>query len=156
MSAAQLRVSTASEVETLALGERIGRGLQPGDLVSLRGPLGAGKTALVRGIAIGVGADPEVVRSPTFVLHHVYQRGRMTLHHIDAYRLGARADIAFLDIEGLLESGAVLVEWGDLVDLSRYAPLEVAIDADSRETRVIALLTRVAPSRITEAWTAPR
>jgi tRNA threonylcarbamoyladenosine biosynthesis protein TsaE len=151
-----LQLVCATELETLALGERIGRGLRAGDVVSLRGPLGAGKTVLVRGIAVGAGADPEMVRSPTFVLHHVYSRGRTILHHIDAYRLGSGADIAFLDIDGLRETGAVLVEWGDLVDLSRYAPLEIDIDADSREGRVITLVTRAAPSRIADAWTAPR
>jgi tRNA threonylcarbamoyladenosine biosynthesis protein TsaE len=143
----------------VALGERIGRGLHAGDLISLRGPLGAGKTVLVRGIATGAGVDPDLVRSPTFVLHHVYPHGRMTLHHIDAYRLGRHADIAFLDIGGLLESGAVLVEWGDLVDLSRYAPLEIDIDADNgaaRDVRVITLVTPSAPSRIRNAWNAPR
>lgn len=126
-----------TERDTIALGRRIGERLDRGDLVSLHGELGAGKTVLVRGIAAGAGADADEVRSPTFVLHRVYRGGRVLLHHLDLYRLGSGADVAFLDIEGLLDSGAVVVEWGELADLSRFAPIDVSVDVDAGDARVI-------------------
>ena len=94
---AALRCTTA--LDTLALGERIGRAVLPGDLILLSGQLGAGKTVLVRGIAAGMGIDAALVRSPTFVLHHIYRAGSKVLHHIDLYRLGPDADIRLLDID---------------------------------------------------------
>ena len=140
-----------SELDTIALGQRIGRALIRGDLLVLTGPLGAGKTVLVRGVAVGAGADPSAVRSPTFVLHHVYSGERVTLHHLDLYRLGAGADLAVLDIDGLLESGAVVVEWGELADLDRYTPPRVVLEIDE-EVRTVTLRGRESP-RIATAWT---
>ena len=104
-----------TEADTLALGERIGTRVEPGDLILLSGQLGAGKTVLVRGIAAGMGIDPTLVRSPTFVLpSRLSRRSLMVLHHIDLYRLGPSADIRLLDIDEMLESGGVVVvEWGD-------------------------------------------
>jgi tRNA threonylcarbamoyladenosine biosynthesis protein TsaE len=146
-----------AERDTIALGERIGRVLRRGELLVLSGPLGAGKTVLVRGIAIGAGADPIAVRSPTFVLHHVYRGDRLTLHHLDLYRLGPGANVALLDIDDLLESGAVVVEWGELADLGAHAPVRIDIAIAGRETRIITLAVG-APPRIAAAWqpaTAP-
>lgn len=140
------------EVDTLALGERIGVALTPGTLISLSGPLGAGKTVLVRGIAQGVGVDPSVVRSPTFVLHHVYRGGRFTLHHIDLYRLGAAADITFLDLESLLEDGAVVIEWGEHTDVSRYTPLVMSVAIIDGEHRLVSLRDDEVPPAIRSAF----
>jgi tRNA threonylcarbamoyladenosine biosynthesis protein TsaE len=142
-----------TERDTIALGTRIGEHLEKGALLSLHGPLGAGKTVLVRGIAAGLGADPGRVRSPTFVLHHIYRGGRMFLHHLDLYRLGSGADVSFLDIEGLLETGAVVVEWGELGDLSRFAPVDVSVDVDAGNARVISRQP-VGSSAIAGAWAA--
>ena len=142
-----------TERDTIALGTRIGERLEKGALLSLHGPLGAGKTVLVRGIAAGLGADPGRVRSPTFVLHHIYRGARMSLHHVDLYRLGSGADVSFLDIEGLLETGAVVVEWGELGDLSRFAPLDVSVDVDAGNARVISRQP-VGSSGIAGAWAA--
>jgi tRNA threonylcarbamoyladenosine biosynthesis protein TsaE len=128
----------ASETDTLALGERIGRHARPSDLILLSGELGAGKTVLVRGIATGMGIDPALVRSPTFVLHHVYRAGPRLLHHIDLYRLGPDADIRLLDVDEMLESGGVVVvEWGEHSALLGrvHRRLRFAIDDDG--TRVI-------------------
>ena len=105
-----------SPARTEALGHALGAALRPGDLLALDGDLGAGKTVLVRGLAEGAGADPAAVRSPTFVLHHVYRGGQVVLHHLDCYRLGPGADLDALDLDGLLEEGAVAVEWAE------YAP----------------------------------
>ena len=106
---------------------------------------------LVRGIAVGAGADALTVRSPTFVLHHVYPGERMTVHHLDLYRLGAGADVRFLDIGGLLDSGAVVVEWGELADLSGHTPLRVVLEIDGG-ARVITLEDGSVP-RVIAAWT---
>ncbi|MBI3563813.1 MAG: tRNA (adenosine(37)-N6)-threonylcarbamoyltransferase complex ATPase subunit type 1 TsaE, partial [Elusimicrobia bacterium] len=77
-----MRLSLAAEAETVRLGEVIGRELRAGDLVLLRGELGAGKTTLVRGLARAAGFRGRV-SSPTFALAHVYRGERLTLHHLD-------------------------------------------------------------------------
>jgi tRNA threonylcarbamoyladenosine biosynthesis protein TsaE len=139
-----------AELDTVALGERIGTALLPGDLLALSGPLGAGKTVLVRGIAQGLGADPRVVRSPTFVLHHVYPTSP-PLHHLDLYRLGDGADVTVLDLEGLLEEGAVAVEWAEFADLRRFDPVRISIDSDPAGGRRC-VLGSGAPARVAAAW----
>lgn len=152
--AAAARCST--EAETLALGERIGSRVQPGDLILLSGQLGAGKTVLVRGIAAGMGIDPSLVRSPTFVLHHIYRAGPKVLHHLDLYRLGPDADIRLLDIDEMLESGGVVVvEWGEHASRERDAPAGISIDIDDDGTRVIRPAFD-APPRLTGAWDQAR
>jgi tRNA threonylcarbamoyl adenosine modification protein YjeE len=153
MSSPTLTQACPRELDTLALGERIGAVLTPGTLISLSGPLGAGKTVLVRGIAQGVGVDPAVVRSPTFVLHHVYRGGRVTLHHIDLYRLGAAADVRFLDIDSLLEDGAVVIEWGEQTDVSRYAPLVMSVEIGESDHRVVFLRDEEVPPAVRAAFT---
>jgi tRNA threonylcarbamoyladenosine biosynthesis protein TsaE len=126
-----------TEAETLALGERIGTRTEPGDLLLLSGQLGAGKTVLVRGIATGMGIEPSLVRSPTFVLHHVYRAGAKVLHHLDLYRLGPNADIRLLDIDDMLESGGVVVvEWGEHAP-HQEGSASITIDIDDDGSRVI-------------------
>ena len=102
--------------DTEALGERLAGDLGPGDLVVLSGPLGAGKTVLVRGIARGLGvAGP--VTSPTFVIareHRPLPAGRgVPLVHVDAYRLGGAAELDDLDLDTDLAEAVVAVEWGE-------------------------------------------
>lgn len=95
-----------------ALGGRLGAALARGDWVALVGPLGSGKTTLVRGIARGLDVQGRVA-SPTFTLLHVY-RGRLPLLHLDLYRLEAEADLDDVaDPEELTAEGAVVVEWAD-------------------------------------------
>jgi tRNA threonylcarbamoyladenosine biosynthesis protein TsaE len=106
--------------ETEALGERLAAGLSAGDLVVLSGPLGAGKTVLVRGIARGLGVTGRVT-SPTFVIareHRPAPGGAgVPLVHVDAYRLGMATDVAGeldgLDLDTDLDSAVVVVEWGE-------------------------------------------
>jgi tRNA threonylcarbamoyladenosine biosynthesis protein TsaE len=106
-------VVTRSEQETAALAERLGASLCGGEVVLLHGELGSGKTAFVRGLARGLGADPAEVVSPTFVLLTSY-RGRLTLHHADLYRLAGSGDDAELGLEELPGEGGVLaVEWAE-------------------------------------------
>jgi tRNA threonylcarbamoyladenosine biosynthesis protein TsaE len=110
------RAESASAGETRALGERLGRALQPGDFVGLVGDLGAGKTELVRGIAEGLGVERSQVSSPTFAIVYPYEGGRLTLFHADLYRVGDFDELyatGFLDLVG--PSGAMVVEWIDRI-----------------------------------------
>jgi tRNA threonylcarbamoyladenosine biosynthesis protein TsaE len=101
--------------ETFELGKQIGEQLSGGEILLLDGPLGAGKTIFVKGIASGLGIDPEEVTSPSFTLVNPYQ-GRLQFFHIDLYRLeeGAAAANA-VDLEELLsdERAVVAIEWAE-------------------------------------------
>jgi tRNA threonylcarbamoyladenosine biosynthesis protein TsaE len=104
---------TSSEAETSSAGESLGRTLRAGDVVLLYGDLGAGKTAFVRGLARGIGADPEDVSSPTFTLVQEYVGPRLTLFHVDLYRLEP-AEIDDLGLEDLVSGeGIVAIEWAE-------------------------------------------
>jgi len=102
---------TGSEGETAALGRTLGRRLGAGAVVLLEGPLGAGKTAFVRGLAEGLGCDGEDVSSPTFSLVQEY-RGRVPLYHVDLYRL-APHEIDDLGLEEMGVDGVMAIEWPD-------------------------------------------
>ncbi|MCT2224681.1 tRNA (adenosine(37)-N6)-threonylcarbamoyltransferase complex ATPase subunit type 1 TsaE [Microbacterium paraoxydans] len=93
------------------LGLRIGEQLEPGDLLILTGPLGAGKTTFTRGLAEGLGVRGPV-QSPTFVIARTHPSlvGRAPLVHVDAYRLGSAAELDDLDLD--LDRSVVVVEWG--------------------------------------------
>jgi tRNA threonylcarbamoyladenosine biosynthesis protein TsaE len=102
---------TGSEAETIAAGRELGSHLGPGAVVLLEGPLGAGKTAFVRGLAIGLGCDDDDVSSPTFTIVQEY-RGRLTLQHVDLYRLGP-AEVDDLALDDLMAGAVMAVEWPD-------------------------------------------
>jgi tRNA threonylcarbamoyladenosine biosynthesis protein TsaE len=105
-------IVSTSERDTLAAGEELARSLSPGDVVLLYGELGAGKTAFVRGLARGLGADPAEVSSPTFTLVQEY-RGRVTLFHVDLYRLDEQ-EVDDLGLDELVAGdGVVAVEWAE-------------------------------------------
>ena len=109
----EAEAETTSPEETESLGERLGAGFRGGEVVLLSGELGAGKTAFVRGLARGLGADPDEVASPTFVLLTSYP-GRLTLHHADLYRLAGRGDDQELGLEELPgPRGVLAVEWAE-------------------------------------------
>ncbi|MBW0089798.1 tRNA (adenosine(37)-N6)-threonylcarbamoyltransferase complex ATPase subunit type 1 TsaE [Pseudonocardia sp. KRD-184] len=122
MSAPEVPLDTDLELpdvaDTEALGERLAAGLAAGDLVVLSGPLGAGKTAFVRGLARGLGVSGPVT-SPTFVIAREHRAGArgVPLVHVDAYRLGLAADVAAelddLDLDTDLADAVVAVEWGE-------------------------------------------
>ena len=105
-------LETCGPDETRAVGRTIGENAQAGDVFLLTGPLGAGKTCLAQGIAQGLGVEG-YVRSPTFVLMTRHQ-GRLTLHHLDLYRIGGPADAWDLGLdEQLAGDGVCVVEWAD-------------------------------------------
>ena len=107
---------TTSVETTLALGAALGRSLMGGTAIGIVGPLGAGKTHLVKGIADGNGAaDPRKVTSPTFTLIHEYP-GRLRLYHVDAYRLRGPSELIALGFDELVAADSVVaVEWADRV-----------------------------------------
>jgi len=97
--------------DTRALGARIAALVRAGDLIVLDGPLGAGKTVFVQGLAAGLGTAGRVT-SPTFVIARVHEGGRLPLVHVDAYRLGGLAEVDDLDLDTDLTESVVVVEWG--------------------------------------------
>ena len=108
---------TASVAETEAVAEALAASMRGGEVVLLTGELGAGKTAFVRGLARGLGVDPQEVASPTFVLLTSYP-GRLRLHHADLYRLAGGGDDLELGLEELPGPGGVVaVEWAERLSL---------------------------------------
>jgi len=104
------RILTRSPQQTQDVGRALGEQAHPGDVILLDGPLGAGKTCLTQGIAIGLGITG-YVRSPTFVLMARYS-GRLTLHHLDLYRVGSSHEAWYLGLdEQLSGDGLCVVEW---------------------------------------------
>jgi tRNA threonylcarbamoyladenosine biosynthesis protein TsaE len=104
---------TTTEQETSAAGARLASTLRAGDVVLLFGELGAGKTAFVRGMARGLGASPGDVSSPTFTLIQEYAGERLTLYHVDLYRVEP-AEIDDLGLDELISGhGIVAIEWAD-------------------------------------------
>lgn len=107
------------EEQTQAFGRRLARALEPPALVLLQGELGAGKTRLVKGLAEGLEvADEADVVSPSYTLVHEYRSPRLTLHHVDLYRLEGSAQLATLGLEDVLPGGispssVIAIEWGE-------------------------------------------
>jgi tRNA threonylcarbamoyladenosine biosynthesis protein TsaE len=101
----------------------LGEQLRAGDIVLLTGELGAGKTTFVRGVAHGMGSRARVA-SPTFQLVRVYP-GRVQLAHVDLYRVESDAELGDLGLEELAEGGAVVVEWGERIDVAGAARIDI-------------------------------
>jgi tRNA threonylcarbamoyladenosine biosynthesis protein TsaE len=115
---ATLKLRTASEEETEAVGRRLAEALPPRTVIALTGPLGAGKTVFARGVAAGLGIDPAEVTSPTFVYLVDYPEGRVPFVHADLYRFGdvpseyAEAAFESIGLDAAIASDAItLVEW---------------------------------------------
>ncbi len=121
----------------MLLGERLRRG----DIVLLKGELGAGKTTFVRGVAQGAGSTADVA-SPTFQLVRVYP-GRVQLAHVDLYRVESGAELRDLGLDELADRGAVVVEWGDRVQVDGAAEIEIEhLGGDRRRIRTTSDLRR--------------
>jgi tRNA threonylcarbamoyl adenosine modification protein YjeE len=129
-------IELPTAADTRALGVRLGELARPGDLIVLTGALGAGKTVLVQGIGAGLGASGPI-NSPTFVISRIHRGGRLTLVHVDAYRLGSALEVDDLDLDGELADSVTAVEWGEglveqLADEHLAIELRRAVDHDRR------------------------
>jgi tRNA threonylcarbamoyladenosine biosynthesis protein TsaE len=110
-----MEIISRSPEQTRRIGMRLGTLLSPGDVLCLSGDLGAGKTTLVQGIASGWGS-PDQASSPTFVLVNVYRRPpEQRLYHLDAYRLSGPAEAIDLDLDTMLDTGPLVVEWPERI-----------------------------------------
>ena len=129
---------TRSEAETEALAAELAAAFRGGEIVLLSGELGAGKTVFVRGLARGVGADPEEVASPTFVLLTRYP-GRLMLHHADLYRLAGGGDDLELGLEELPgPRGVLAIEWAERLSVRPWDPalaIRVTLEHAGDDTR---------------------
>ena len=134
-----LQRDTRSQEDTERLAGALAATLRAGDVLLLSGPLGAGKTAFVRGLASGLGIDADEVSSPTFTLVHEYRGGRLRLFHADLYRLGtAGAEDLGLDELGV-QDGVLAIEWPDRLGHAFRGAIEVEIaivDETSRRITV--------------------
>ncbi len=142
---------------TQALGRRLGEHLFPGAVVALIGPLGAGKTFLVRAVAEGLNvADSRAVTSPTFVLIQEYA-GRLPIYHFDAYRLRSAPEFADLGVHEYFNgSGVCLVEWADRVKPvlpEQHLRLSFEVTGDSSR-RVTAEARGPAYEELLRTWAA--
>ena len=111
-------VTTNSANETVKFGQKFGSQLKGGEVIALVGPLGAGKTHLIKGIVAGLGAEDAAnkVTSPTFVLVNEYS-GRLEIYHLDAYRLDSIAQFEQIGFDDYCHPGSVvLIEWADKVE----------------------------------------
>ncbi len=109
--------SSDSVAQTEEIAAALAGRLRGGECLALHGDLGAGKTQFVRGLVGGLGGDPRAVSSPTFVLLNVYGGGRLTVYHLDAYRVHGADDFEAIGFDELLEQddAVVVVEWADRV-----------------------------------------
>ena len=134
-------VLSESEAATEAAGERLGASLSSGDVVLLYGDLGAGKTAFVRGLAHGLGADPADVSSPTFTIVQEYA-GRLTLYHVDLYRLEEK-EVDDLGLEELvLGEGVVAIEWAERWRGRPDDVIEVRLEHAGEDERSVSITDR--------------
>jgi tRNA threonylcarbamoyladenosine biosynthesis protein TsaE len=136
---------STSVADTEAIAAELSRGFVGSEVVALHGDLGAGKTQFVRGLVRGLGGDPRSVSSPTFVLLNVYDTGRLTVFHLDAYRTHGEEDFESIGFTELLEQGGVVaVEWpGRVLRLLPKDLWTVTITAIDESTRTIEIVRSV-------------
>ena len=134
--------SCSTPDETLDLGEKISRELSNGDVILLRGELGAGKTLIAKGVLHGLGYDVDEVTSPSFTLVNLYKTRTLDVYHIDLWRLDGKVDAAeAVGLDEILENprAVVIIEWPDrlssLPDAVRA--IEITISGDGEDARRI-------------------
>jgi tRNA threonylcarbamoyladenosine biosynthesis protein TsaE len=132
-------VTTHSEQDTFALGQTVAAALHPGTFVLLQGDLGAGKTSFVRGMAAGLGGNPDDVSSPTFVLIQHY-KGRTPLVHVDLYRLDSGAAVDDLGLEEMANGAVVAIEWAERLPRPLDGSVIVKIEDLGGDERRVTLL----------------
>ena len=128
-----MQITTHSADETQALGQRLAKRLLPGDVIAYFGDRGAGKTALTRGIAQGLGVT-DLVTSPTYTIVNEYLTGRIPLFHFDMYRLGSSDELFDIGWEDYLARGGVCaVEWSENVEDALRDAIHITIEKDPLE-----------------------
>ena len=128
-----MQITTHSADETQALGQRLAKRLLPGDVIAYFGDLGAGKTALTRGIAQGLGVT-DLVTSTTYTIVNEYLTGRIPLFHFDMYRLGSSDELFDIGWEDYLARGGVCaVEWSENVEDALRDAIHITIEKDPLE-----------------------
>ena len=132
-------VTTQSESETSAVGRELAARLSAGDAVLLSGELGAGKTAFVRGLAEGLGVAAADVTSPTFTLVQEYRGGRLTLFHVDLYRLNDPREIDDLGLDEIAMDGVLAIEWGEKLPTAWPGALQVRLAHGDGDARTIVI-----------------
>ena len=109
-------IETENPEETFALGQKIGRAATPGQVYTLTGDLGVGKTVFTQGVASGLGI-PEPVNSPTFTIVQVYEEGRLPFYHFDVYRIGDIEEMEEIGYDDyFFGEGICLIEWAELIE----------------------------------------
>ncbi len=138
-----MKFTSTSVEQTEAIAAEFAATLVGGECVALHGDLGAGKTQFVRGLVRGLGGDPRGVSSPTFVLLNIYDSGRLTVFHLDAYRVSGADDFESVGFGELLEQrGVVIVEWAQRVNpLLPPKPFHVRIIPQGETKREIEIAT---------------
>lgn len=130
-----MNYTTNSTQETEALGTALANLLQPGDIIAFSGDLGAGKTALTRGIAQGLHITAPVT-SPTFTIVQEYEGGRLPLFHFDLYRLSGEDDLFDLGFEEYFHrSGVCVLEWSEIAGDSLESPITLALRHGEEESQ---------------------
>jgi tRNA threonylcarbamoyladenosine biosynthesis protein TsaE len=137
-SAADRVVVSRSDAETEAIGAELAARLAAGARVFLYGELGAGKTAFVRGLATGLGVDPDDVSSPTFTLVQEYRGGRLPLFHVDLYRLTS-GEVDDLGLDALTTDGVLAIEWAERMPRDDAGAIHVRLAHAGEDERRIAI-----------------
>lgn len=131
--------TTHSEDDTVAAGRALAARLGAGDVVLLSGDLGAGKTAFVKGLAEGLGARRDTVTSPTFTLMQEYRGGRLTLFHVDLYRLDDPREIDDLGLDEIAADGVLAIEWAEKLPRPPGGAVHVRIEHGEGDARRLTL-----------------
>lgn len=131
--------SSDSPDQTERIAAALAIDLRAGDCIALNGELGAGKTRFVRGIVRGLGGDPDLVSSPTFVLLNIYDAPKLTIYHLDAYRVAGADDLEAIGLSELLDQpGVVIVEWASRVkQLLPENCIQINLEVTGEHTREI-------------------
>ncbi len=124
-------IESRSVEETFALGKKIGLQARPGDVYTLVGDLGVGKTVFTQGMAAGLGIE-EPVNSPTFTIVQVYEEGRLPFYHFDVYRIGDVEEMDEIGFEDYVYGeGVSLIEWSNLIEeILPDKKVEIIIEKD--------------------------
>ena len=134
-------VTTQSEEETTAVGRELAATLSAGDVLLLYGDLGAGKTAFVRGLAEGLGVPREEVSSPTFTLIQEYRGGRLTLFHVDLYRIEDPREFDELGLDEIAVDGVLAIEWAERLPGPPPHGIRISIEHAGESERRVTITT---------------